>query len=90
MRLGKTTEGDFLIDVETLSDRLSLSEAECRRRMNLGLLTSRVEQGHGENAGHYRLTLRAGAVAWRMIVNDDNDVVEERVIRGTRHSRGGA
>ncbi|WP_425484203.1 DUF6522 family protein [Allomesorhizobium camelthorni] len=53
-------------------------------------MTSRVEQGHGEDAGHYRLTLRAGAVAWRMIVNDHNDVVEERVIRATRHSRGGA
>ncbi|MBN9244722.1 MAG: hypothetical protein J0I98_18210 [Mesorhizobium sp.] len=72
--------GDFVLDPALLCARLSLTEAELRRRMRLGQVTSQVEIGIGDDEGLSRLTVRSGSAVWRAVVDRTNEVVEEERI----------
>src|SRR5215213_10147049 len=60
-------QGNCVLDPTALGQRFSISPDELRRRMRLGLVTSRVEVGEGEHAGLRRLTVWCGAEVWRAV-----------------------
>lgn len=80
MRLESNEKGDLFVDPDFLSERFRLSPQELRRRMRIGLVTSLVEAGTGEDAGHRRITVRCGATAWRAIVDAGNTITSEELV----------
>ena len=61
MRIERDQHGDFVLEAAALAEKLSIPPDDLRRRMGLGLVTSLVETGEGEDAGLRRLTVRCGA-----------------------------
>jgi hypothetical protein len=79
MRIERDSGGDYVLDPDELAPKLCLSAEELRRRMKVGLVTSLVEAGQGEDAGLCRLTVRCGGAVWRAIVGADGSVVWEEL-----------
>jgi Family of unknown function (DUF6522) len=77
MRIERDSRGDFVLDPDELAAKLGVSATELRRRMKVGLVTSLVETGQGEDAGLCRLTVRCGRAVWRAIVDADGSVIRE-------------
>ena len=65
MRIEQDPSGDHVLDATALAEKLSIPPEDLRRRMRLGLVTSLVEAGEGEDAGLRRLTVRRGGLARR-------------------------
>jgi hypothetical protein len=83
MKLERDPKGDFFIDPSALADRLAVNADELRRRMRLGLVTSIIETGDGEDLGRQRLTLRSGNKVWRAVVDADQNILSEETFRLT-------
>ena len=83
MKLERDPKGDFFIDPSMLADRLAMDAGDLRRRMRLGLVTSIVEAGDGDDLGNQRLTLRSGNTVWRIIVDAELNIVSEEVFKLT-------
>ena len=80
MRLECNEKGDLFLDPEFLSRRLCLTAHELQRRMRIGLVTSPVEAGAGDDGGRRRITVRSGKTAWRAIVDNANNVTSEELV----------
>jgi len=79
MRIERDICGDYVLDPDELATKLCLSADELRRRMKLGLVTSLVEAGHGDDAGLHRLTVRSGGAVWSAIVDARGCVIQEEL-----------
>src|SRR4051812_45836133 len=79
MRIEPDQRGDDVLVAFALAEKLSIPPEDLRRRMRLGLVTSRVEAGEGEHAGLRRLTMRCGATVWRAVVGADDQIVQEEL-----------
>jgi hypothetical protein len=77
MRFERDSRGDFVLDPDELAAKLGVSATELRRRLKVGLVTSLVETGQGEDAGLCRLTVRCGGAVWRAIVDVYGSVIRE-------------
>jgi hypothetical protein len=77
MRIEQDPSGDYVLDATALAEKLSIPPEDLRRRMRLGLVTSLVETGEGEDAGLRRLTVCCGAAVWRAVLDADDQIVEE-------------
>jgi len=77
MRIEQDQRGDFVLELSALAEKLSISPEDLRRRMRLGLVTSRVEAGEGEHAGLRRLTVRCGDEVWRAVIDAEGRIIEE-------------
>ncbi|WP_051357154.1 DUF6522 family protein [Azorhizobium doebereinerae] len=82
MRLERDAHGDYVVDAVYLAAQLSLTPEAFRRRQDLGQITSRVEAGEGDDAGSWRLTIRAGGAAWQAIVDGNGEVIREVATEG--------
>ena len=80
MQLECSESGDLIVDAELLSARLCLTVTELQRRMRIGLVTSLVESGTGDDDGMRRITVRCGRTAWRAIVDGGNNVTGEELL----------
>jgi hypothetical protein len=80
MRLECNEKGDFFVDPGFLSQRLCLTPQELQRRMRIGLVTSVVETGIGNDAGQRRITVRCGKIAWRAVVDGSDTVTSEELL----------
>jgi hypothetical protein len=80
MKLERDENGDFVIDPSVLTERLSVDAERFRRHMRMGLVTSVVESGTGDDEGCQRLTVRYGNAAWRAIIDADRNVLSEEVV----------
>lgn len=85
MRLECSEKGDLFVDPGFLSQRLCLDPRELRRRMRIGLVTSLVETGTGDDEGQRRLTVRCGKTAWRAIVDGGNNITSEELLSLGEH-----
>jgi hypothetical protein len=77
MRIERDNRGDFVLDPDELAAKLGVSGSELRRRLKVGLVTSLVETGQGEDADLCRLTVRCGGAVWRAIVDANSSVIRE-------------
>jgi hypothetical protein len=80
MRIEQDPSGDHVLDATALAEKLSIPPEDLRRRMRLGLVTSLVETGEGEDAGLRRLTVRCGAAVWRAVLDADDQIVEDEQV----------
>jgi hypothetical protein len=80
MRIELDQRGDDVLDASALAEKLSIPPEDLRRRMRLGLVTSLVEAGEGEDAGLRRLTVRCGDEVWRAVLDADDQIVEEEQV----------
>lgn len=80
MQLECSESGDLIVDAELLSARLCLTVTELQRRMRIGLVTSLVESGTGDDDGMRRITVRCGRTAWRATVDGGNNVTSEELL----------
>jgi len=80
MRIEQDPSGDHVLDATALAEKLSIPPEDLRRRMRLGLVTSLVEAGEGEDAGLRRLTVRCGDEVWRAVLDADDQIVEEEQV----------
>lgn len=81
MKFETDSTGDLFVDPTILADRLGLGAQELRRRMRLGLITSAVEHGVGEDEGRRRLTVRNGNTIWRAVIDGESAVVSEEAFK---------
>jgi hypothetical protein len=80
MRFDRDARGDWLVDPSDLACRLAITSKDLRRRMKLGLVTSRVERDSQEDDGRLRVTVRCGNVAWRGIFDETGCVISEGLL----------
>ena len=80
MRIERDQRGDYVLDASALAEKLSIPPEDLRRCMRLGLVTSLVETGEGEDAGLRRLTVRCGAEVWRAVVDADDQIIEKEQV----------
>lgn len=81
MKLEGNAQGDLFIDPAVLSSKFCLHPLELQRRMRIGLITSLIEAGSGEDEGRRRITVRSVGTAWRAIIDGANNVTSEELIR---------
>jgi hypothetical protein len=81
MKLERDAQGDFFIEPRLLALRFSLRPDDLRRRMRLGQVISRVEDGQGSDSGHRRVWLRCDNMVWRAVLDADHRVIAEETIR---------
>jgi Family of unknown function (DUF6522) len=62
MRIERDQRGNYLLDAAALAEKLSIPSEDLRRRMRLGLVTSLVEVGEGEDAGLRHLPIPVQAL----------------------------
>ncbi len=79
MRIERDSCGDFVLDPDELAIKLGLCADELRHRIKVGLVTSLVEAGKGEDAGLCRLTVRCGGAVWRAVVGGDGSIIREEM-----------
>ncbi|MDB5595377.1 MAG: hypothetical protein JWM36_2338 [Hyphomicrobiales bacterium] len=77
MDIEREAGGDYLIASAEVAARFRISIAELRRLTTLGLMSSSVETGEGEDAGTSRLTLRCGNRVWRAVLDAHDHVSSE-------------
>ena len=77
MKLERDGNGDFILDPDLLIARFAVDAATFRRHMMLGMVTSIVENGEGEDCGRQRLTVRYGNQVWRAVIDGSLNVVNE-------------
>ncbi|WP_018237693.1 DUF6522 family protein [Ensifer sp. BR816] len=75
----RDNSGDFILDPAMLADRFRLSMNDLRRNFKMGLLTSMVERGEGQDAGTCRLSVKLGNRIWRAVLNSEDRIVSEEV-----------
>ena len=80
MRIEQDPSGYHVLYATALAEKLSIPPEDLRRRMRLGLVTSLVEAGEGEDAGLRRLTVRCGDEVWRAVLDADDQIVEEEQV----------
>ena len=80
MRIERDQRGDYVLDASALAEKLSIPPEDLRSCWRLGLVTSRVETGEGEDAGLRRLTVRCGDEVWRAVLDADDQIVEEEQV----------
>ncbi len=71
------TYGDATIQIEAkvLAEALRLDPDELLRQMREGTITSRLEHGEGENAGHVRLTFFSANRRIRMVADQSGNIL---------------
>ena len=67
----------FLLNASFVASVFNMSEERVRTLMQRKLFRSRVEEGTGEDAGSWRLTLRCGNRAWQGILTDDGVIRQQ-------------
>ena len=73
---GVAREGtDFTVEAELLAEFFGLEPAKVPRMMRAGQITSRSEQGIGEDEGRWRLTFYHGGRALRLVVDAEGAVL---------------
>lgn len=75
MRLEASDDG-MTINAADLARLLELPEADVKRMMRAGTITSRFERGEGEDAGRFRLTFFEGHRRIRLIVDGSGEVLQ--------------
>lgn len=75
MRLEASDDG-MTINAADLARLLELPEADVKRMMRAGTITSRFERGEGEDAGRFRLTFFEGDRRIRLIVDGSGEVLQ--------------
>ncbi|HLS58521.1 MAG TPA: DUF6522 family protein [Paracoccaceae bacterium] len=75
MRLEANDDG-MTINAADLARLLELPEADVKRMMRAGTITSRFERGEGEDAGRFRLTFFEGDRRIRLIVDGSGEVLQ--------------
>ncbi len=86
MQIERDGTGDFILEPTELAGKFGLAAEDFRQKIRLGMVTSTVERGEGEDAGTCRLSVRIGNRAWRAILDDHGQVLSEGVsiVRGPR------
>ena len=72
-----TVEGPFVLDAAFVAQRFGMTLDRMRVLMDRRMVVSRVEEGVGEDAGRWRLTLRSGNRVWRGVFTTDGRLCEE-------------
>ncbi|CAH1661415.1 DUF6522 family protein [Chelatococcus asaccharovorans] len=67
----------FLLDGALVAQRFGVTVTRMRELMRRRMVQSRVEKGEGEDAGHWRITLRLGNRVWRGVFTDDGQLSDE-------------
>ncbi|AJY45070.1 DUF6522 family protein [Martelella endophytica] len=67
----RNADGQFEISAERLAHRFGLSVDDLHAMTARGLVRSSVEQGDGDDEGHWRLSFRIGNRRWRLTVRED-------------------
>jgi len=65
----------FVVDATLLAEAFGLSEAEIRRGLGDGSITSRCETGLGADEGRWRLVFRHGGRTCRIVVDATGTVM---------------
>jgi hypothetical protein len=70
-------DGDgFVVPARILAEAFGLTEAEVRKRMHDGTMTSRSETGVGDDAGRWRLTFYHRDRACRFTVDEAGSILK--------------
>jgi hypothetical protein len=73
-------EDAIRVDVTIIAKGFGIDPSLVLGRMREGKLTSRCEQGTGEDAGRYRLTFFSENRRFRLIVDDEGHVVQRSTL----------
>ena len=68
-------DGGVSIDAEFLAQAFALDQAQLRRQMHEGAITSRFETGEGEDAGRVRLTFFSADRRVRVTADRDGRIL---------------
>jgi len=82
MKIEYDGTGDVILDPEELAHQFSLSSDSLRRYLSLGLVTSTIERGEGDDLGKTRLSVRVGNRIWRAVEERGSILRSERRILG--------
>lgn len=69
-------DGSILLPAAFLAEQFGWPVARLQGLMRRGLVQARVEQGIGEDAGRWRLSVRSGNRRWQAIVDANGNVLE--------------
>ena len=72
-----TTPAEFVVDAAIMAPRLGLSPRRFMALWRRGLIQQRVEQGVGEDAGRFRLTLRYLGTRVQLTVDAQGAVIPD-------------
>ena len=77
MRFDRKTVGNWIADSSELAAKLGITLRLLQDEMNLGLVGTQVETGHGGNEGRARVTVRCRESAWRGVFDAQGRLINE-------------
>ena len=72
--------GSFHVDAAVIGESLAIEPALVQTRMREGKITSTCERGADEDAGCYRLTFFYESRRFRLIVDEEGNVLRRSVV----------
>ena len=77
MRFDRDVRGEWIVDPNELAAKLGITLQLLQDEINLGLVHTRVETGHGRNEGRARVTVRCRETAWRGVFDAQGRLINE-------------
>lgn len=76
--LARDEAGDFILPADLIAQRFGWPIETLHDMMRRGHVASRVERGEGDDAGHWRISVRCGNRRWQMVVDEGGRPGSER------------
>ena len=74
--VSKTGNG-FVVEAAAIARAFRITEEQVREEMRNGRISSRSERGAGEDEGRWRMTFYRGDRAFRLVVDEEGEVLSQ-------------
>lgn len=81
------TDSGFVVEAATIARAFKITEEQVREEMRNGLISSRSESGSGEDEGRWRMTFYRSDRAFRLVVDEEGEVLSRGSFPVTPRSR---
>jgi Family of unknown function (DUF6522) len=68
------------VDAAIIAEGLGIEPSLVQTRMREGKITARCERGIDEDAGRYRLTFFSGSRRFRLVVDQEGNVIQRSIV----------
>ena len=84
----ETGDDGFVVDAEIIAEALGIAASEVQSLMRSNVITSRCEKGVGEDEGRWRLTFFHSNRAFRLTVDNNNQILSRARFDAPRQRNG--
>lgn len=86
MAIARQVDGSWVVDAAVIAPAFRIDAADVPALMRDGLITSRHEEGQGQDSGRSRITFFYGRRALRLTIDDNGKILSQASFDVAPHS----